>query len=589
MNNSSVDEIKSKLDIIDVINGYIRLQKAGRNYRANCPFHSEKTPSFMVSPEKQMWHCFGCGKGGSIFDFVMEMEGMEFGDALKVLAQRAGVELKKIDPKLSARLKTERTRLYEICDWASRFFVKQLESAAGKKMRDYLVGRGLKSETIAGWRIGYAPNEWQALTDFLNSRGYPTAEILKAGLAVKNDRGKYYDRFRDRIIFPINDINDMVIGFTGRENPNNPDKRMGKYINIPNTPIYDKSRVLYGLNKAKLDIKKENLCVLVEGQMDVIMAHQSGFGNVVASSGTALTEYQLKTIKRYTENLATSFDMDAAGKEATKRGINLAVELGFSAKVISLPAAKDPADYLKENAETWPKMLKQAQNLIEFCLNNALKSNDAETAEGKKEISKSVLPIIKRIPNKIEQAYWIQETAKKLGVGETVLMQELDKINFSPLLVNSDPVFPVKNSGGHKMDLEEYAIGLALSCSEGQNQYRIEPKCLFTNSQLGEIFEAIKNTKKKKIVLADLKKKLPPHLAEQIDSLAFKAEVQKCLADEFEPEKEIKFCFRQLKKKFLKDKLSKLSLAIKQAESKKDKTLLKNLMEEFAQLSKEIS
>ena len=584
--DSQVDEIKSKLDILDVIGGYLQLQKAGRNYRANCPFHSEKTPSFMVSPEKQMWHCFGCNKGGSIFDFVMEMEGMEFGDALKVLAQRAGVELKKMDPQLSARLKTERTQLYEICDLASHFFVKQLESGAGKKILAYLASRGLKPKTIKDWRIGYAPNEWQALTDFLKSRGYPISEILKAGLAVKNDRGKYYDRFRDRIIFPIADINAMVVGFTGRENPNNPDERMGKYVNISNTLIYDKSKILYGLDRAKLNIRKENLCVLVEGQMDVLMAHQAGFSNVVASSGTALTEYQLKTIKRYAENLATSFDMDAAGKEATRRGINLAVELGFSAKVISLPAAKDPADYLKENAGDWPETVLKAQNLIEFCLNNAVKSNDPETVEGKKEIGRAILPIIKRIPNRIEQAHWIQETAKMIQVSEDTLMRELDKISYLPAATNQD--VPDAGNFNGKINLEEYAIGLVLSCPEGQKQCRTKPKHLFTNLHLGEIFEAIKSNKKNKIDAEDLKKKLPPHLAEQIDRLAFRAEAQKCLADEFEPEKEIKFCFDQLKKRFLKGKLSQLSLSIKQAEDKKDEVSLKNLTEEFAKLSKGI-
>jgi len=317
------------------------------------------------------------------------------------------------------------------------------------------------------------------------------------------------------------------------------------------------------------------------------MAHQAGFNNVIASSGTALTEYQLKTIKRYAENLATSFDMDAAGNEATKRGVNLAIELGFSAKVISLPSAKDPADYLKENALSWPEAVQTAQNLIEFCLNNAVKSNNPKTVEGKKEIGRAVLPIVKRIPNKIEQAHWIQKIAQILGVSEDVLMRELDKISYSPAATIQD-VSDIDNSGG-KINLEEYAIGLVLSCPEGQKQCQTEPKDLFTNPNLSEIFEAIKNDAKKKINPDDLKKNLPPRLAEQIDRLAFQAEMQKCLADEFEPEKELKFCFDQLKKKFLKGKLGQLSLAIKQAESKKKTTLLKNLTEEFAKLSKEIS
>ena len=311
MINSPVDEIKSRLDVVDVVGGYIRLSKAGRNYRALCPFHSEKTPSFFVSPERQMWYCFGCQKGGSIFDFVMQMDGLEFGDALKVLAQRAGVELKKIDPKLSAKWKTEKTRLYEICELAAKFFERQLEAGkTGQSVQKYLKERGLKSKTIQEWRIGYGPDKWQALSDFLKGRGYGEEEIERTGLSVRKDeiQNSNYDRFRNRIIFPIYDLNGGVVGFSGRIfGEGEP-----KYLNTPNTLIYDKSRVLYGLDRAKLDIRKDNFCVLVEGQMDVIMSHQAGVRNAVASSGTALTVEHLKIIKRYTENLAMAFDMDLA-------------------------------------------------------------------------------------------------------------------------------------------------------------------------------------------------------------------------------------------------------------------------------------
>jgi len=592
MTSSPVDDIKNKLDIVDVIGGYIHLQKAGRNYKAPCPFHSEKSPSFMVSPERQLWKCFGCGKGGSIFDFVMEMEGIEFGDALKILAQRAGIELKKIDPKL----KTERTRLYEICELANRFFIKQMEaSSAGKEMQKYLINRGLKAKTIKDWQIGYAPNQWRSLRDFLNKQGYPNQEILKTGLVIETEKkisnDRYYDRFRDRIIFPIRDINGIVIGFTGRENPNNPDDRMGKYMNIPNTLLYDKSRVIYGIDKAKLDIKKKNFCILVEGQTDVIMSHQTGFVNTIASSGTALTDQQLTIIKRYTENLLMAFDTDLAGEMATKRGIDLAFKFGFNTKVISLPDNQDPAGYIQKNPSLWEKAVGKAQDLIEFYLNNAILRNDPETVEGKKEISKSVLPMIKKISNKVEQAHWLQKTASKLKVQESVLIEEMEKIKDSGL--EERFLSPGKNleviSSRNKIDeLEEYLIGLLLMKNDNFKECKKEDSYLFTDTGLEEIFKILKKSKGKKVNLKDLKKKISKDLASSLDELSFRIEAQMSLTDEFDLNKEIKFCFNQLKKRYFHNKLNYLNLAIKEAEEKQDKSSIKKLTAEFNKLSKQM-
>jgi len=592
MDSNLVDDIKNKLDIVDVISGYIRLQKAGRNYKAPCPFHSEKSPSFMVSPERQLWKCFGCGKGGSIFDFVMEIEGIEFGDALKILAQRAGIELKKIDPKL----KTERTRLYEICELANRFFIKQMEaSSTGKEMQKYLIGRGLKAKTIKDWQIGYAPNQWRSLKDFLNKQGYPNQEISKTGLVIETEKNtshdKYYDRFRDRIIFPIRDINGVVIGFTGRENPNNPDDRMGKYMNIPNTLLYDKSRAIYGLNKAKLEIKKKNLCILVEGQTDVIMSHQAGFVNVIASSGTALTDQQLVIIKRYTENLSIAFDTDLAGEMATKRGIDLALKFGFNTKVISLPDNQDPAGYIQKNPSLWEKAVGKAQDLIEFYLNNAILRNDPETVEGKKEISKSVLPMIKKISNKVEQAHWLQKTASKLKVQESVLIEEMEKIKDSDLeggFSSLNKNIEVISSRNKTDELEEYVIGLLLMKNDNFKECKKEASYLFTDPGLEEIFKILKKSKGKKVNLKDLKKKIPSDLASNLDELSFKIEAQMSLTDEFDLNKEIKFCFNQLKKRYFHNKLNYLNLAIKEAEDKQNKSSIKKLTAEFNKLSKQM-
>lgn len=544
----------------------------------------------MISPERQLWRCFGCGKGGSVFDFVMEIEGVEFGDALKVLAQRAGVELKKIDPKLI----TERTRLYEITNLANRFFVKQLQaSQAGKRIQKYLNKRGLKSKEIKDWQIGYAPKQWQSLLDFLKSRGYPEEEILKAGLAIKsekNTRNKYYDRFRDRIIFPINDINGVVVGFTGRENPAVLDSRMGKYINTPNTLIYDKSRILYGLDKAKLAMRKNNLCVLVEGQTDVIMSHQAGLKNAVASSGTALTDQQLRIIKRYTDNLAMAFDKDSAGELATQRGIDLALQFGFNTKVINLPDhIKDPAEVIQQDASLWTQAVNQAQDLMDFYLRSALTKHNTETAQGKKEISKILLSVIRKIPNKVVQAHWLQKTARKLKVQETILMEEMKKIK-NPLIERKfEPIEPpVKQSSNQSSNLEEYTLGLVLVCLKDYKKFRDKQYYLFSEPELEQIFKTLQESKTKRFSLKNFKKKLPTQLASKVDELIFKAETKKNLIDEFSPDKEIGFCFSQLENRYLRQKLNQLNLAIQEAESNQDKSALKKLTREFNKLAKRI-
>ena len=323
--------------------------------------------------------------GGDIFNFVMEIEGVEFGDALRILAQKAGVELKPVNQEL----KTERARLYEICELSARFFEKQLEgNKIGDSVKKYLLDRGITEESIKKWRLGYSPDTWQGLSDFLVSQGYQREEIEKAGLVVKNEKGSYYDRFRGRIIFPIFDLNSQVIGFGGRVFGEKSKDEIAKYVNTPNTLLYDKSQVLYGLDKNKIEIRKKNECVLVEGYTDVILLFQAGYTNVVASSGTALTPYQLKIIKRYSENLLTAFDMDVAGDSATKRGIDLAQTFGFNIKVLLLPEDSDPADIISKNAKDWENILQNSKSIIDFYFDTLSRGTIQKRRKGKKLFQK---------------------------------------------------------------------------------------------------------------------------------------------------------------------------------------------------------
>ncbi len=439
--DSQIEEIKNKLSVVDIVGSYVKLTKTGANLRGLCPFHSEKRPSFFVSPSRQMWHCFGCAAGSSIFDFVMKIEGVEFGDALRILAQKAGVQLKREN----VQLRTERQRLYEICELATKFFEKQMEaSAIGNQALQYLLGRGIAKENIKKWRLGYSPDTWNGLTDFLIGQGYQREEIVKAGLAIEKENNKQdsYDRFRGRIIFPVFGLNSEVLGFGGRVFKQAQDKEIAKYINSPQTLLYDKSGIMYGLNNAKLAVRKQNQCVVVEGYTDVIMCHQAGYENTVASSGTALTQQHLVLLKRYSENLVLAFDMDVAGDSATKRGINLAQEQGFNIKIVehygpSFTKASegkenkiksDPAEIILKDPNIWKESVQKAKSIMDYYVDSAFSRFDKNTPEGKKEIGKIVLPAVKRLANKIEQSHWVQKLSQKLDIKEEAILEELAKI-----------------------------------------------------------------------------------------------------------------------------------------------------------------
>ena len=577
MISSPVDEIKNRLDIIEVIGSYIKLHKAGANYRALCPFHSEKTPSFFVSPARQIWHCFGCLRGGDIFGFVKEIEGVEFGDALRILAQRAGVELKKQTPEY-AKWRSERERLYEICELTTKFFEKQLEeSKVGKEAKKYLLSRGIAEESIRKWRLGYSPDVWQSLSDFLTSKNYKKEEIEKAGLSIKSEKGSFYDRFRGRIVFPIFDLNSQVVGFSGRVFKS-PDT--AKYVNTPSTLLYDKSRILYGLDKAKVAVRKKDLCILVEGNTDVIMSHQAGSENAVATSGTALTPFQLKILKRYSNNLLIGFDMDIAGETATKRGIDLAQSQGFDIKIIRLPEGKDPAEIISNNPKAWEKALETAVSILDFYFETAFANRDPKTPEGKKAISKILLPVIKRIPNEIEKSYWVQKLAEKLEVKEEDIEKELKKVKLEEEIYDLEPEEIINLPQRSRKDLlEERLMILILKFPQHFNLIEKElVSCLSPQAQ--EFFVNFQKDPKFQ------SKDLSPEITGLFNYISLKAEIEEMEEKEILPD--IQFCLREIQCLNIKNKLDQISLEIKKAEEAKDSKKIEELSQEFNKLAKGI-
>ena len=593
MNGSPVDEIKNRLDIVDVISGYVKLKKAGKDHKALCPFHSEKTPSFFVSPSKQIWHCFGCSNGGDMFSFVMQIEGVEFVDALRILAKKAGVTLKKQDPELQS----QRSKLYEVCQEATEFFEENLKKAKG--IQDYLKKRGISSKSIKEFRIGYALDSWNSLYEHLTNLGYKADNIEKAGLiiqksseqrTVNSERRKYYDRFRKRIMFPICDLSGQVLGFTGRVFKGN--ESTAKYVNSPETLIFNKSRILYGLDKAKVDIRKKEQCILVEGQTDAVMSYQAGAKNTIATSGTALTSDHLRIIKRYTDNLLLAFDTDTAGEVATKKSIGLAQQAEFNVKVIILSKDKDPADIIKENPKAWKKNIEEAKPIMEFYFDNTFSKYNLKKLEDKRLAAKELLPPIKRIANEIERAHWLQVLASKLNVQEKLLNEALSKVRgteeqpYQPTV--DQPKAGKSRLQNRLQNLEENLLGFILKYPEHldclKKNLTLE---YFTTPVTQKIFQELKKQKSgKEIDVKKFQKEILPDQPYYLEHIVF--QIEHYNLEDKDVLKETDFCLKEIKSNYFKKKLSETSLAIKRAEREGDKKGIKKLTEEFNKLSKEL-
>ncbi len=420
-----VEEVKRRADIVWVIGGYMTLKRGGKNYKGLCPFHGEKSPSFMVSPELQMYKCFGCGESGDVISFVEKIEGIEFVEALTMLADRVGVKLQF----KGGEERSEKDKLIEIHEWAANYYHYLLtKHKVGKAAAEYLAGRKVSKKLITEFRLGYSLAAWDGLYKYLTLKKKVEERLLqKTGLIIKGGRGGYYDRFRGRVMIPLLDVRGRVIAFAGRVMPG-ADKEEPKYINSPETEIYHKGEALFGLYQAKADIRKNDRVVVVEGDMDMISSFGAGVGETVAIKGTALTEEQLLKLSRLTRNLILALDADTAGEAAIKRGIQMAEKLEMNTKIVVIEGGKDPDDVARENPKMWIKEVDGAKDIYQYYLESALKKFDAGSVDGKRKISEEVVPILARASNKVIQAVYVRKLSEALGVGEESVMREMERV-----------------------------------------------------------------------------------------------------------------------------------------------------------------
>ncbi len=582
--SDQVEEIKSKVDIVSVIGEHVKLTKAGSNYKGLCPFHSEKTPSFMVTPELQIFKCFGCQEGGDVISFVQKYEGIEFYDALKILAERAGVELKKQSAKFS-----QKDKIYEINALAKRFYQYILHKhQAGKIPLEYLIkDRKLKSLTIKEFELGYSPMQGSAVLNFLRKKGYSLKDLELAGIAfVRGNRG--FDRFNGRIIFPLHDHRGNTIGFAGRMMPE--DKRdLGKYINTSETEVYKKSQTLYGYDKTRMEIKKQGFAVVVEGELDMISTWQADIKNTVAIKGSALTPDQVKLIKRITDRIVLALDSDFAGDEAARRGIDIAQEAGLDVRVARLGKFKDPDDMAKEDPEGLKKAIEEAVDVWDFIIEDILERNN-RSGSGTSKVSRELVPILASITDKIVQAYYVGLVAQRLNVNEEAVAQEVMNL--------------LKNGGVRK---KEYLVKRE-SPKQKTRQQMLEERLLSLAFQLDTnvleetLYDIFKSPVPKKLFqhflsftkinenysIKTFSDYLPPELKEAYAALILE-DNQNFVDDPNSVERELNLLIKELKILDLKVRLQKITIDIAKYEKENNENKLKMVEEKFNKLSRELS
>lgn len=589
MPTDNIEEIKSKIDVVELLQEYIQLKPAGTNsFKALCPFHHEKTPSFVVSKDKQIWHCFGCGEGGDIFGFLMKMEGLEFPEALRVLAKKAGVQLQYRDPALQ----NQKTKLLDIIKSATAFYHKiLLDHPKAQPVRDYLKKRQVADESVETWQLGFAPDAWETLNNYLVQRGFKEDDIFLAGLTVKKDRGVgYYDRFRNRLMFPIADVHGNIIGFGGRWLGSETDAQAAKYVNTPQTLVYNKSHVLYGLDRAKQSIKEQQVAVVVEGYMDCLTSHQAGVTNVVASSGTALTSEQLKLLKRFTRNVAFAFDQDIAGEDASRRGIDVAWREEMETKIIRLPFGKDPDELVKKDPAAWREAITKAQSIMEYYFEATLSKADLSKVEDKKKVARTLLGVIVKLVDPIEQTHYLQKLGDLLGVKEDVLRDKLRQLSLKKINTPKEPEVAGQVAKDRFAVLGEVIVGLVLRFPEhlGLVAEQLLPEYL-SLPKLQRLYKSVivYYTKNQAFAYSDFLKSLSPaekDLSMYAEILSLKAEHDIQEADDETIQKELLTGTKDLQRHYIQNQLREIEQLLRQAERKHDQPHVEEYSRKFTEL-----
>jgi len=503
------EEVKQKTDIVAVIGQSMTLTKAGRTFKGLCPFHGEKHPSFFVYPEQQSWHCFGCNSGGDVFSFVMKQQDIDFPEALRQLAEPAGVT---ITPRPEADAEGKRQeRLYQTNQAAALYFHNILvNSPAGAAAHSYLAGRHILPQTIADFQLGFSLNSWEGLKQHLLARDYTESELLEAGLLVATESGTNHDRFRNRLIFPIFDIKGRVTGFGARVL----DDSLPKYLNSPQTPVFDKSGTVYGINRARTAIRQQDQAVIVEGYMDVITAHQQGFDNVVATMGTAVTLRQVTTLKRLTRNLVLALDADAAGEEAMRRCVGHENTLDTEIMVTILPPGQDPDSVIRQDAASWRNLLGAAIPVIDYIIKTVTAEVNVNSAAGKSAATERLLPVIAKIKDPVRRAHYLQQLAQLLKVSDRDIEAALAGYKSAPTRTRSVASSEIKPTAVSS-PVEEYCLALLLQHPELKAANEQPAPEYFESSENREIFIAWQQLDSPESV----RESLDPNIYQYLDTL----------------------------------------------------------------------
>lgn len=574
---NDIDEIKSRIDAVDFIGKRVTLKKAGRNLKGLCPFHSEKTPSFMVSPDRQAFHCFGCGKGGSVFDFVMEYEHIDFREALEELAEIAGVVLTSYQASTPQEQHLE--KLKEIHHLAEEYYQFLLIThTVGENARKYIAERGVSEKTMKAFGLGYSANSWDGLSKYLKKKGYDEKLLEDSGLVIPSHRGGY-DRFRGRLMFPLRDHRGETVGFAGRLL--DPTIKEAKYINSPETALYKKGNMLFALDVTKKTIQKEDTAILMEGEFDVLSSFQAGIGNVVAIKGTALTEQQIRLLKRFSSKIIFALDSDLAGDAASRRGVELAEKQGLEIHVAKLPESQDPDDLARKEPLLLKKTIKQAESIYDYYVSAAILGVDLTTAYGKKKVSDDLLPIIARIENSIVQAHYVKKLSGILGVPEEAIvdtMRKIKKFGFvSPerkKVIEDLPVVPTEE----KQDI--YFLALLLQGNTPQlvrNMKDMFPTEAIHSITIRSITEKIRDiTLSSAFVLEEFLKSTPQEWARIIDQ-ALIWDLSELLVSEDQVLHEWEVTTRELTKRYYREQIFAITKELKNTDDEKHELISQQL------------